>query len=152
MTSRRRARTWALGALGGGTGLTLTEEGFIRNPVYRAMGLPCFRPTQGIARYLGALATALGEDAEPVVGEEEVTPRWPSPLGGQAANGAAHPGKDSPPGSSSVSNRIRRGLMNSFSRPTFTSSSTPAATRPLRYTAAVWRWAMPASTTFRIRQ
>jgi uncharacterized protein YndB with AHSA1/START domain len=59
--------TWELVPLGTGTGLTLTEHGFTRNPVYRAMGLVFFRPTESIARYLGALATELGEDAEPLV-------------------------------------------------------------------------------------
>lgn len=67
--------TWELVPLSGGTGLTLTEEGFVRNPVYRAMGLLFFRPTEGITRYLGALATALGEDAEPVVWQGGAAPR-----------------------------------------------------------------------------
>lgn len=59
--------TWELVPMGTGTGVTLTEDGFTRNPVYRAMGLVFFRPTESIARYLRALATALGEEAEPVV-------------------------------------------------------------------------------------
>ena len=63
--------TWELVPLGGGTGLTLTENGFTRNPFYRSLGLLFFRPTESVARYLGALATALGEDAEPVVWQEE---------------------------------------------------------------------------------
>lgn len=67
--------TWELVPLGTGTGLTLTEHGFTRNPVYRTMGLVFFRPTESIARYLGALATALGEDAEPVVWEGDAPPR-----------------------------------------------------------------------------
>lgn len=67
--------TWELVPLGGGTGLTLTERGFTRNPVYRALGLVFFRPTDAIARYLGALATALGEDVEPVVSEGEEAAR-----------------------------------------------------------------------------
>jgi len=62
--------TWELVPLGGGTGLTLTEDGFTRNPVYRALGLLFFRPTESLIRYLGALAKALGEDAEPVVAPE----------------------------------------------------------------------------------
>jgi uncharacterized protein YndB with AHSA1/START domain len=56
--------TWELVPLGAGTGLTLTEEGFTRNPIYRALGLVFFRPTESIARYLRALAAELGEDAE----------------------------------------------------------------------------------------
>ncbi len=67
--------TWELVPLGGGTALTLTEDGFTRNPIYRAMGLVFFRPTESVARYLGALATALGEDAEPVVRETDAPPR-----------------------------------------------------------------------------
>jgi uncharacterized protein YndB with AHSA1/START domain len=62
--------TWELVPLGGGTGLTLTEDGFTRNPVYRALGLLFFRPSESIARYLGALAAELGENARPVVGPE----------------------------------------------------------------------------------
>jgi uncharacterized protein YndB with AHSA1/START domain len=67
--------TWELVPLGTGTGLTLTEHGFTRNPVYRAMGLVFFRPTESIARYLGALATALGEDTDPVVWQGGERPR-----------------------------------------------------------------------------
>ncbi len=67
--------TWELVPMGTGTGLTLTEDGFTRNPVYRALGLVFFRPADGISRYLGALATALGEDAEPVVWQGGEPPR-----------------------------------------------------------------------------
>jgi uncharacterized protein YndB with AHSA1/START domain len=67
--------TWELVPLGGGTGLTLTEDGFTRNPVYRSLGLVFFRPTESIARYLRALARALGEEAEPVVWQGGETPR-----------------------------------------------------------------------------
>lgn len=47
---------------------------------------------------------------------------------------------------------MSRGLMNSFSRPAFTSLRTPAPASSFRYTAAVCRCAIPDSTTFRIRQ
>lgn len=67
--------TWELVPLGTGTGLTLTEHGFTRNPVYRSLGLVFFRPTDSLVRYLGALARVLGEDAEPVVLEEGGPPR-----------------------------------------------------------------------------
>lgn len=67
--------TWELVPFGGGTALTLTEDGFTRNPVYRSLGLVFFRPTDAIARYLGALAKALGEAAEPAMSEGNAPPR-----------------------------------------------------------------------------
>jgi uncharacterized protein YndB with AHSA1/START domain len=67
--------TWELVPLGGGTGVTLTEDGFTRNPIYRTLGLVFFRPTESIARYLRALAAELGEDVEPVVGQGGEAPR-----------------------------------------------------------------------------
>ena len=58
--------TWDLepGA-GGGTRLTLTEAGFIKNPLFRAMGALFFSPTDTMDAYLRDLARRLGETAQP---------------------------------------------------------------------------------------
>lgn len=53
--------------------------------------------------------------------------------------------------SSAVSSVIRVGWMNSFSRPAFTSRSTPMAHSSFKYTDAVCRFAIPASTTLPMR-
>jgi uncharacterized protein YndB with AHSA1/START domain len=57
--------TWELEPAGGGTRLTITEAGFIKNPLFRAMGLLFFSPTATLESYLRSLAKALGETAEP---------------------------------------------------------------------------------------
>jgi len=57
--------TWELEPDGAGTRLTITEAGFVRNPIFRAMGLVFFSPTATIERYLTSLAAALGESAGP---------------------------------------------------------------------------------------
>jgi uncharacterized protein YndB with AHSA1/START domain len=62
--------TWELTPAGSGTRLAITEHGFVRNPVFRVMSRLFFKPTATLARYQGALATALGERAEPVIVRE----------------------------------------------------------------------------------
>jgi uncharacterized protein YndB with AHSA1/START domain len=57
--------TWALAAEGEGTRLTITEAGFIKNPVFRVMSKLFFPPTATIDAYLRALAKELGETAAP---------------------------------------------------------------------------------------
>ena len=59
--------TWELAPAGGGTRLTITEAGFIRNPIFRVMSRLFFPPTGTINGYLRALATELGDSAEPRV-------------------------------------------------------------------------------------
>lgn len=58
--------TWELTREGPGTRLTITEAGFVKNPIFRAVGLVFFSPTATIEGYLRGLAGALGESAEPV--------------------------------------------------------------------------------------
>jgi uncharacterized protein YndB with AHSA1/START domain len=67
--------TWELApgdsAAGGrGTRLTITEDGFVKIPVFRVMSRLFFSPTASINTYLRALAKELGEGAEPVVVRE----------------------------------------------------------------------------------
>jgi uncharacterized protein YndB with AHSA1/START domain len=57
--------TWRLEPQGAGTRLTISEDGFIKNPLFRLMGAFFFSPTDTIDRYLRDLAKALGEKAEP---------------------------------------------------------------------------------------
>lgn len=57
--------TWDLEPSGSGTRLTITEAGFVRNPMFRAMALVFFSPTDTIDGYLRSLARALGENATP---------------------------------------------------------------------------------------
>jgi uncharacterized protein YndB with AHSA1/START domain len=57
--------TWDLVSAGAGTRLTITEAGFIRNPVFRVMSRLFFPPTATMNGYLRALARELGESAEP---------------------------------------------------------------------------------------
>lgn len=57
--------TWDLAPLDSGTRLTITEAGFIRNPVFRVMSRLFFPPTATMEAYLRALAGELGEGAEP---------------------------------------------------------------------------------------
>lgn len=59
--------TWDLAPLGDGTRVSITEEGFVRNPLFRVMSRLFFPPTATMEAYLRALATELGEGAEPVV-------------------------------------------------------------------------------------
>ena len=62
--------TWDLARAGNGTRLTITEQGFIRNPVFRLASRLLFKPTATIERYLLAAAKALNESAEPVIVRE----------------------------------------------------------------------------------
>jgi len=59
--------TWALEPAGAGTRLTITEAGFVKNPIFRTMGALFFSPTTTMEAYLRALARHLGEVAEPRV-------------------------------------------------------------------------------------
>lgn len=59
--------TWELEPTVGGTRVTITEEGFVRNPVFRIMSRIAFPPTATMDAYLRDLARELGEDTEPVV-------------------------------------------------------------------------------------
>jgi hypothetical protein len=52
---------------GNGTALSITEEGFIKNPLFRVLGKLFFSPTATLEQYLRDLAKALGEDATPTV-------------------------------------------------------------------------------------
>ena len=56
--------TWELTPDGGGTRLVITEAGFVRNPIFRAVGLVFFSPSATIEAYLRGLAGELGESAE----------------------------------------------------------------------------------------
>lgn len=56
---------WNLHPAGTGTRLSVTETGFVKSPIFRAMGLVFFSPTDTIESYLRALAKALGESAAP---------------------------------------------------------------------------------------
>ena len=49
----------------GGTRLTITEAGFIKSPLFRALGAVFFSPTDTIDAYLRDLAKKLGEPAVP---------------------------------------------------------------------------------------
>jgi uncharacterized protein YndB with AHSA1/START domain len=62
--------TWELSPAGSGTRLTMSEAGFIRNPVFRVASRIVFPPTKMMLGYLRALARELGESAEPVVVRE----------------------------------------------------------------------------------
>lgn len=57
--------TWEIEPLGAGTRLTVTEAGFIKNPLFRVMSKLFFPPTATIQKYLRELAKELGEDAAP---------------------------------------------------------------------------------------
>jgi uncharacterized protein YndB with AHSA1/START domain len=59
--------TWSLAPSASGTRLTITEAGFVRNPIFRVMGRLFFRPTATIESYMRALARALNDPAQPVV-------------------------------------------------------------------------------------
>lgn len=53
--------TWRLEPTPGGTRLSITEEGFVRNPIFRLMGRLFFSPTATMDAYLADLARALGD-------------------------------------------------------------------------------------------
>jgi uncharacterized protein YndB with AHSA1/START domain len=53
--------TWELTPWGQGTRLTITEAGFIKNPIFRVMSKLFFSPTATMEKYLGDLAGELGE-------------------------------------------------------------------------------------------
>ncbi len=57
--------TWELTPDRGGTRIIITEAGFVKNPIFRAVGLVLFKPTATLEEYLRDLARALGEAAEP---------------------------------------------------------------------------------------
>jgi uncharacterized protein YndB with AHSA1/START domain len=57
--------TWELSPEGGGTRLLITEAGFVKNPIFRAVGLVFFKPTATLEAYLRGLAGELGESAAP---------------------------------------------------------------------------------------
>jgi uncharacterized protein YndB with AHSA1/START domain len=57
--------TWELTPANGGTRLMITEAGFVKNPIFRAVGLVFFSPTATMEAYLRGLARQLGENAEP---------------------------------------------------------------------------------------
>jgi uncharacterized protein YndB with AHSA1/START domain len=59
--------TWALMPTNPGTRVTISEAGFIRNPLFRVMSRLFFPPTATMDRYLHALAKELGETVEPRV-------------------------------------------------------------------------------------
>jgi uncharacterized protein YndB with AHSA1/START domain len=59
--------TWELAPARAGTRLTISEAGFIRNPIFRVMSRLFFPPTATMDGYLRALARELGESAEPTV-------------------------------------------------------------------------------------
>lgn len=58
--------TWQIDGNGAGSRVTITEDGFIKNPIFRLMGLAFFSPTDTIDAYLRNLAAELGEKAIPV--------------------------------------------------------------------------------------
>jgi hypothetical protein len=62
--------TWELAWAGDGTRLVITEEGFVRSPLFRVLGRLFFPPTATMDGYLRALAAELGDNAEPVVLQE----------------------------------------------------------------------------------
>jgi uncharacterized protein YndB with AHSA1/START domain len=57
--------TWELTPTGSGTRVTLTEAGFVKSAIFRAMGLLFFSPEASMTAYLRSLARALGDSAEP---------------------------------------------------------------------------------------
>lgn len=57
--------TWELAPEGGGTRVTITEAGFVKNPLFRVMAKLFFPPTRTMEGYLRSLATELGETATP---------------------------------------------------------------------------------------
>jgi hypothetical protein len=60
---------------GGGTTVTITEAGFVKNPIFRTIGAIFFSPTATMETYLRNLAKALGETAEPRIAGPSARPR-----------------------------------------------------------------------------
>ena len=58
---------YVLEPVGGGTRLTLTEEGFVKNPLFRFLSHVVFGQTATMEAYLADLAAHFGEDAVPQV-------------------------------------------------------------------------------------
>jgi uncharacterized protein YndB with AHSA1/START domain len=58
--------TWELAPAAGGTRLSITEAGFVKNPIFRVMSKLFFSPSATLETYLKALAAELGESAIPV--------------------------------------------------------------------------------------
>jgi uncharacterized protein YndB with AHSA1/START domain len=56
---------WELEPHGDGTRLTITEAGFVKNPLFRVMAKLFFKPTQTMNGYLHDLARELNDDAAP---------------------------------------------------------------------------------------
>jgi uncharacterized protein YndB with AHSA1/START domain len=61
------AWTWEIEPTSTGSRLTITEAGFIKNPLFRVMGKLFFSPSATLESYLSSLARELGEDARPRV-------------------------------------------------------------------------------------
>ncbi|MEZ5989391.1 MAG: SRPBCC family protein [Planctomycetota bacterium] len=59
--------TWQVEADGGGSVVTLTEDGEVKNPLFRFLSYVVFGTTGTATAYLKALAAAFGEDAAPEV-------------------------------------------------------------------------------------
>jgi len=57
--------TWAIEPHEGGSRLTITEAGFVKNPFFRVMAKLFFKPTATMERYLRDLARELNDDAAP---------------------------------------------------------------------------------------
>ena len=57
--------TWEIEPAASGSRLTITENGFVKSPIFRVMGAVFFSPTATMDAYLRALAKTLGETAEP---------------------------------------------------------------------------------------
>jgi len=57
--------TWELEPDGPGTRLTITEAGFVSNPIFRVIAALFMKPTASLDAYLSALAAELGESAVP---------------------------------------------------------------------------------------
>ena len=68
--------TWRLEPEAGGTRLTITENGEVRNVFFRALSRTVFRPDATLKASLRALAAKFGESAEPEDGRPD-----PDPLG-----------------------------------------------------------------------
>ncbi len=51
---------YELAEAGGGTRLTITEDGFVKNPIFRLLSKTVFSPTRTIEQFLADLGTHLG--------------------------------------------------------------------------------------------
>lgn len=72
--------TWELEAAGSGSRLVITEEGFVKNPLFWVLGKLFFSPAATIEAYLRALAKELGENAEPQGVAKGTVPFAKSPM------------------------------------------------------------------------